>query len=55
MADDGSEVKSPIEPEFVEYDVVVPALASVPASLEPVWLVTEYAQDFWPWTGNRRR
>jgi hypothetical protein len=36
---DGSEVKSPIEPEFVGDDVVVPTLASVPASPEPVgWL-----------------
>jgi Mn2+/Fe2+ NRAMP family transporter len=36
---DGSEVKSPIEPEFVGDDVVVPALASEPASPEPVgWL-----------------
>ena len=36
---DGSEVKSPTEPEFVGDDVVVPTLASVPASPEPVgWL-----------------
>ena len=36
---DGSEVKSPIEPEFVGDDVVFPTLASVPASPEPVgWL-----------------
>ena len=36
---DGSEVKSPTEPEFVGDDVVVPTLASVPDSPEPVgWL-----------------
>jgi NRAMP (natural resistance-associated macrophage protein)-like metal ion transporter len=36
---DGSEVHSSIEPQFVGDDVVVPTLASVPASPEPVgWL-----------------
>jgi hypothetical protein len=36
---DGSEVNSSIEPQFVGDDVVVPTLASVPASPKPVgWL-----------------
>jgi NRAMP (natural resistance-associated macrophage protein)-like metal ion transporter len=36
---DGSEVQSSIEPQFVGNDGVVPTLASVPASAEPVgWL-----------------